>query len=193
MYDGVFMPGNKPALFSHYDWDCVVARTLIHLIFWEQTDKEHCGPTTSLLQCKAGNGACTAAGSPKVQREKGPCCLSGTCTEVSHCAVEGDHTTLGHVLPLYGRRPGCSTGLCSRLQWGEYFSQNQSVLCDEGFPKEDPAQSHVGSDQVFGRVHRKTEGRRWPVVAAGCTINRCRCRWCPGACYVLPGCMAVNG
>ena len=44
MYDGVFVPSNKPALSGHYDWDCVVAGTLICLIFWEQTDKEHCGP-----------------------------------------------------------------------------------------------------------------------------------------------------
>ena len=33
MYNGVFMPGNKPALSGHYGWDCVVAGTLIHLIF----------------------------------------------------------------------------------------------------------------------------------------------------------------
>ena len=46
MYDGLFVSGNKPALSSHYDWDCVVAGTLICLIFWGQTDKEHCGPAT---------------------------------------------------------------------------------------------------------------------------------------------------
>ena len=46
MYDGVFMPGNKLALSSHYNWDYVVVQTLIHLIFQEQTDKEHCGPAT---------------------------------------------------------------------------------------------------------------------------------------------------
>ena len=46
VYDGVFMPGNKLALSGHHDWDCVVAGTLIHLIFWGQTDKEHCGPAT---------------------------------------------------------------------------------------------------------------------------------------------------
>ena len=46
VYNGVFVPGNKPALSGYYNWDCVVAGTLIHLIFWEQTDKEHCGPMT---------------------------------------------------------------------------------------------------------------------------------------------------
>ena len=46
MYNGVFVPGNKPALSGHYDWDHVVAGTLIHLIFWGQTDKDHCGPLT---------------------------------------------------------------------------------------------------------------------------------------------------
>ena len=46
MYNGVFMPGNKLALSGHYDWDCVVVGTLICLIFWGQTDKEHCGPAT---------------------------------------------------------------------------------------------------------------------------------------------------
>ena len=46
MYNGVFVPGNKQALSGHYDWDHVVAGTLIHLIFWGQTDKEHCGPMT---------------------------------------------------------------------------------------------------------------------------------------------------
>ena len=46
MYNRVFMPGNKPALSGHYNWDCVVAGTLICLIFWGQTDKEHCGPVT---------------------------------------------------------------------------------------------------------------------------------------------------
>ena len=44
MYDGIFVPGDKPALFGHYDWDRVVAGTLIHLISWGQADKEHCGP-----------------------------------------------------------------------------------------------------------------------------------------------------
>ena len=38
------MPSNKPALSGHHDWDHVVAGTLICLIFWGQTDKEHCGP-----------------------------------------------------------------------------------------------------------------------------------------------------
>ena len=46
MYDRVFMPSNKLALSGHYDWDCVVAGTLICLIFRGQTDKEHCGPVT---------------------------------------------------------------------------------------------------------------------------------------------------
>ena len=31
-----------------------------------------------------------------IQREEGPHCLSSACTEVFHCAVEGDSTTLGH-------------------------------------------------------------------------------------------------
>ena len=46
MYNGVFMPGNKPALSGHYNWDHVVVGTWIHLIFQGQTDKEHCGPVT---------------------------------------------------------------------------------------------------------------------------------------------------
>ena len=46
VYDGVFVPGNKPALSGHYNWDHVVAGTLICLIFWGQTEKEHCGPVT---------------------------------------------------------------------------------------------------------------------------------------------------
>ena len=46
MYNGVFVPGDKPALSGHYNWDCVVVGTLIHLIFQGQTDKEHCGPMT---------------------------------------------------------------------------------------------------------------------------------------------------
>ena len=33
MYDGVFMPGNKLALSGYYDWDHVVAGTLIRLDF----------------------------------------------------------------------------------------------------------------------------------------------------------------
>ena len=41
------MPNNKPALPGYYDWDCVVAGTLIHLIFQGQTDEEHCGPATT--------------------------------------------------------------------------------------------------------------------------------------------------
>ena len=46
VYDGVFVPGDKLALSGHYDWDRVVAGTLICLIFQGQTDKEHCGPMT---------------------------------------------------------------------------------------------------------------------------------------------------
>ena len=46
VYDGVFMPSNKPALSGYYDWDCVVAGTLTHLIFQGQTDEEHCRPGT---------------------------------------------------------------------------------------------------------------------------------------------------
>ena len=46
VYDGVFMPGNKLALSGHHDWDRVIAGTLICLISWGQTDKEHCGPAT---------------------------------------------------------------------------------------------------------------------------------------------------
>ena len=45
-YNRVFVPGDKPALSGHYNWDCVVAGTLIHLIFQGQTNKEHCGPMT---------------------------------------------------------------------------------------------------------------------------------------------------
>ena len=46
MYDRLFVPGNKLALSGHYNWDHVLVGTLIHLIFWGQTDKKHCGLMT---------------------------------------------------------------------------------------------------------------------------------------------------
>ena len=46
VHDGVFMPSNKLAVSGHYDWDCMVAGTLICLIFQGQTDKDDCGPMT---------------------------------------------------------------------------------------------------------------------------------------------------
>ena len=124
VYDGVFMTGNKPALSGHYDWDRVVAGTLIHLIFQGQTDKEHCGPVTIVsFNAKQAVELAQQQGLPQYrEREEGLHHLSGACMEVSNCAIEGDSTALGHVLPLYGRSSGHGAGLCSRFQWGESFS-----------------------------------------------------------------------
>ena len=115
MYDEVFVPGNKLALSFYNDWDHVVAGTLVHLIFWGQTDKEHCEPTTV-----ASFNVKWATELVQQQRlcntERGGLhCHSRVCMQFSHYAVKGDSATTDHVLPLYRRSPGHGTGPCSRF------------------------------------------------------------------------------
>ena len=46
VYDGVYMPGNPPALTGHHDWEHIIAGITLHLIFHGRTNDEHCTPLT---------------------------------------------------------------------------------------------------------------------------------------------------
>ena len=42
MYDGVFVPGDPPALTGHHDWSRIITGTSLCLIFHGKTPSEHC-------------------------------------------------------------------------------------------------------------------------------------------------------
>ena len=46
VYNGVYMPGDPPALTGHHDWERIIAGTTLHLIFHGRTNDEHCKPST---------------------------------------------------------------------------------------------------------------------------------------------------
>ena len=46
VYEGIFVPGNPPALTGHCDWSCINAGTTLHLIFCGKTTSKHCEPCT---------------------------------------------------------------------------------------------------------------------------------------------------
>ena len=46
MYDGVFVPGDPPALTGHHDWSHIITGTTLHLILHGKIPSEHCEPCT---------------------------------------------------------------------------------------------------------------------------------------------------
>ena len=46
MYDGVFVPGDPPALTGHHDWSCIITGKTLCLIFCGKTPSKHCEPCT---------------------------------------------------------------------------------------------------------------------------------------------------
>ena len=46
IYDGVFIPSRVREMSGYQDWDCIVAHSLIPLIYQEETMWNLCGPTT---------------------------------------------------------------------------------------------------------------------------------------------------
>ena len=102
MYNRVFMPGNKPALSGCYNWDRVVAGTLIHLIFWGQTDKEHCGPTTVASYVKWTTELAQQQGLPQHRERR-----AHTATVVSACKSP---TVQSKVTVLPQAMSSCSMG-----------------------------------------------------------------------------------
>ena len=49
VYDGVFLPGNPPALTGHHNWQWIIAGTMLRLIYWGATVGAHCPPCTVAL------------------------------------------------------------------------------------------------------------------------------------------------
>ena len=46
VYDGVYVPGNPPALTGHHNWERIIVGTTLHLIFCGRTNDKHCKPST---------------------------------------------------------------------------------------------------------------------------------------------------
>ena len=42
VYDGVFLPGNPPALTGHHDWQWIIVGTILRLVYWGATAGAHC-------------------------------------------------------------------------------------------------------------------------------------------------------
>ena len=47
VYDGVFLPGNPPALTGHHDWQQIIVGTTLRLIYQGATVGVHCPPCTA--------------------------------------------------------------------------------------------------------------------------------------------------
>ena len=44
IYDGVYVPSDPPVLTGHHDWEHIIMRMTLHLIFHGATTNEHCEP-----------------------------------------------------------------------------------------------------------------------------------------------------
>ena len=45
VYDGVYVPGDLPALTGCHNWECIIVGMTLHLIFHGATTNEHCEPS----------------------------------------------------------------------------------------------------------------------------------------------------
>ena len=58
VYDGVFLPGNPPALTGHHDWQWIIVGTILRLVYWGATAGAHCphaqSPHTTLSRPLSG-------------------------------------------------------------------------------------------------------------------------------------------
>ena len=46
VYNGMYVPGDPPALTGYHNWECIFTGTTLHLIFCGKTNGEHCKPLT---------------------------------------------------------------------------------------------------------------------------------------------------
>ena len=52
IHDGVFLPGDLPTLTRYHDWQQIIARTMLHLIYWAAAADEHC-PLCTVMSLNA--------------------------------------------------------------------------------------------------------------------------------------------
>ena len=140
VYNGVFMPGNKPALSGHYDWDRVVAGTLICLIFWGQTDTEHCGPMTiASFNAKRATELAQQQGLPQYRERRA--CTAAAVSAWKSPTVQWKVTVPPRAISSCSTGGAQATALDYAADSDEEspFPETSWYSCDEGFPKESPA------------------------------------------------------
>ena len=71
VYNGVFVPGDPPALTGHHDWSCIIAGTTLCLIFHGKTPSKHCEPcTVTSFNAKQATRLTQQQGLPQPKRTK---------------------------------------------------------------------------------------------------------------------------
>ena len=146
---------------------------MIYLIFRGQTDKEHCGPVTiASFNVKQAIELAQQQGLPQYKER--------ACTASAVPAWKSPTVQLKVTVPPWAMN-SCSMGGAQAMALDYTAGYDEEIPFPEasrhwvmrGSPKKVWPDPMYGNDQVVGSTCRNPGGGRCPVVAAGCTIDRC--------------------
>ena len=112
VYNGVYMPGDPPALTGYHDWEHIIVGTTLLLVFCRRTNGEHCMPLTiASLNAEQATKLALQQGLLQPWKRRPQALPAAAVWRTPYRTVSGECAISGSLFPLHGGSAGHIAGL----------------------------------------------------------------------------------